>query len=68
MVDENQQSLSYVNAVLFNLPDSTYLLGTTSGQDGRFELPAENGRTYILQLTFVGFATESIGFVQPVMQ
>ena len=35
LIDENSQPLPYANVVLLSLPDSTFVTGTISGEDGR---------------------------------
>ena len=34
LIDENSQPLPYANVVLLSLPDSTFVTGTISGEDG----------------------------------
>ena len=40
LIDENSQPLPYANVVLLSLPDSTFVTGTISGEDGSFTLEA----------------------------
>ena len=40
LIDENSQPLSYANVVLLSLPDSAFVSGTISGEDGSFTLEA----------------------------
>lgn len=40
LIDENNQPLFYANVVLLSLPDSTFVTGTVSGEDGSFKLEA----------------------------
>lgn len=44
VVDSNGKPLPYVNIVLLNTQDSTFIKGTTSGQNGDFTL--YNGESY----------------------
>lgn len=55
IVDEKQQPLPYVSVLLQRVPDSTYVAGVASKQDGSFELPAKNGDNYILLVSFMGY-------------
>lgn len=56
ILDENNAPLSYANAVVLQLPDSTFVTGTTSGPDGRFRLQS-TAPNQILSLSFVGYLT-----------
>lgn len=38
LIDENSQPLPYANVVLLSLPDSAFVSGTISGNDGSFVL------------------------------
>ena len=40
VIDENSQPLPYANVVLLSLPDSAFVSGTISGEDGSFTLEA----------------------------
>ena len=40
LMDENSQPLPYANVVLLSLPDSVFVSGTISGEDGSFKLEA----------------------------
>lgn len=40
LVDENNQPLPYANVVLLSLPDSTFISGTISNENGSFTLQA----------------------------
>ena len=43
LVEENGQPLSYANVVLLSLPDSAFVCGTISEEDGAFILEATSG-------------------------
>lgn len=61
VVDSNGKPLPYVNIVLLNTQDSTFIKGTTSGQNGDFTL--YNGESYgILKLSSVGYQTLFIAY------
>ena len=38
LIDENKQPLPYANIVLLTLPDSTFVTGTVTAEDGTFSL------------------------------
>lgn len=40
LMDENSQPLPCANVVLLSLPDSVFVSGTISGEDGSFKLEA----------------------------
>ena len=49
IVNENNQSVPYVNIVLLSLPDSTFISGTISNEKGYFTLPmVEKGALILL--------------------
>lgn len=50
-----QNHLSYVNVVLKNVKDSTFITGTVTGEDGRFLLTASGGGNYLLEISFIGY-------------
>lgn len=55
VVDEHNQPLSFANVVLLSLPDSAYVTGTVSREDGTFSL--ENKGANLLCVSFVGYTT-----------
>lgn len=56
LIDENSQPLSYANVVLLSLPDSAFVSGTISGEDGAFKLEATS-RNQILKISTIGYKT-----------
>lgn len=56
IVDEQGRPFPYVNVVLLSLPDSAYVAGAVSGDDGTFSLPA-SPRARLLRASFIGYAT-----------
>ena len=38
LIDDNKQPLPYANVVLLSLPDSTFVTGTVTAEDGTFSL------------------------------
>ena len=70
LIDENSQPLPYANVVLLSLPDSTFVSGTISGEDGSFTLEATS-ENQIIQISSLGYKTvyksispANIGIVQ----
>lgn len=55
VVDEHNQPLPFANVVLLSLPDSAYVTGTISHEDGSFSL--ENKGANLLCVSFVGYTT-----------
>ncbi len=60
VVDEQQRPLPYVSCVLLTT-DSVFAAGTVSRTDGRFELPAEDAESYLVQCSCLGYETCTVG-------
>ena len=56
LIDENSQPLSYANVVLLSLPDSAFVSGTISGEDGAFTLEATS-ENQIVKISSIGYKT-----------
>lgn len=56
LVDENQQALPYANVVLLSLPDSAFIAGTVSGDDGTFALETTSGNQ-LVKISSIGYKT-----------
>ena len=56
VTDEQQQPLSYANVVFLSLPDSAFVAGAVSGEDGSFSLSAENKKG-VLKVSCIGYTT-----------
>lgn len=56
VTDEQQKPLSYANVVFLSLPDSTFIAGAVSGEDGSFSLSTENGKG-VLKVSCIGYTT-----------
>ena len=70
LIDENSQPLPYANVVLLSLPDSAFVNGTISGEDGTFKLEATS-ENQIVKISSIGYKTvckpvspANIGIVQ----
>ena len=57
VIDTESNPIVGVNCVLYNLPDSTLITGTTTDLDGSFELNVKENKEYLLQISFVGYET-----------
>ncbi len=56
LIDENSQPLPYANVVLLSLPDSAFVSGTISGEDGSFTLEATS-ENQIVEISSIGYKT-----------
>lgn len=56
LVDENRQALPYANVVLLSLPDSAFVAGTVSGEDGTFALETTSGNQ-LVKISSIGYKT-----------
>lgn len=56
LIDENSQPLPYANVVLLSLPDSAFVSGTISGDDGSFTLEATS-ENQIVKISSIGYRT-----------
>ncbi len=57
LVDETNQPLPYANVVLLSLPDSAYVTGVVSREDGSFNLVNPGEAECLLRISSVGYAT-----------
>ena len=57
VVDTEVNPIVGVNCVLYSLPDSTQVAGTTTDLDGFFEMKVKENKEYLLQISFVGYKT-----------
>ena len=56
LIDENSQPLPYANVTLLSLPDSAFVNGTISSEDGTFKLEATS-ENQILKISSIGYKT-----------
>ena len=56
VMDNEGQPLSFVNVVALSLPDSTFVAGVTTGEDGAFTLDTK-GTGKLLRFSLVGYKT-----------
>lgn len=57
LTDENNHPLPYANVVLFSLPDSVYVTGTVSRENGTFQLQNPTGTEHLLRISSVGYTS-----------
>lgn len=57
VTDEGGRPVPYANVVLLSLPDSAYISGCISGDDGAFALDLKGQRTGVLKSSCIGYAT-----------
>ncbi len=58
VLDPTNAPISYANVILYNLPDTTYVTGAITNNEGRFELQASPSDSSILEISFVGYETQ----------
>ena len=56
LIDENSLPLPFANVVLLSLPDSAFVNGTVSGEDGAFTLEATS-ENQIVKISSIGYKT-----------
>jgi hypothetical protein len=49
------EPLGYANILLLSLPDSVFVTGTTSGEDGFFRFDNVSNGKYLLKVSFIGY-------------
>ena len=56
LIDENKQPLPYANVVLLALPDSTFVTGTVTAEDGTFSLNTTTPNQ-LVRISSIGYNT-----------
>ena len=56
LIDENKQPLPYANVVLLSLPDSTFVTGTVTAEDGTFSLNTTTPNQ-LVRISSIGYNT-----------
>ena len=56
----SKSSVPYVNAVLKSLPDSTFVAGTITNEQGFFSIAGIPPGNYVLELTNVGYGQKTM--------
>ena len=57
LVDEQNLPMPYANVVLLSLPDSAYVTGVVSREDGSFQLKNPTGEERLLRISSVGYVS-----------
>ena len=57
VTDEQNQPIEFANIVLLSPPDSSFVQGTISHENGSFQLSVPHQDTYILKVSSVGYQT-----------
>jgi hypothetical protein len=52
--------LAYTNIVLLSLPDTSFVAGTVSGEDGIFRFDNVNSGNYVLKISYIGFENQLV--------
>lgn len=61
LTDHEDHPLSYVNILLLSLQDSTLIKGATSADDGSFLMEGIPSGNYLLQSSYIGYQTHTLG-------
>ena len=57
VVDEMHRGVAYANVVMLSLPDSAFVTGTVSGEDGTFTIATSPSGEGLLKFSCLGYAT-----------
>ncbi|RZN83878.1 MAG: TonB-dependent receptor [Winogradskyella sp.] len=57
VVDEKQRPISFANITLFSSDSETFIKGTSTDDNGVFELLSISQGNYVLKVSFIGFKT-----------
>lgn len=57
--EDQAEPLNGANIQLLSMPDSSYVAGTASANDGRFQISNLDPGSYIIKTSFLGFSTQS---------
>lgn len=60
VVDETKQPIPYANVILYSLPDTTYVTGATTTEEGTFTLASQLPTQATLKVSFVGYESQYI--------
>jgi len=60
VVDDSKNPIEFVNVLLLNSPDSSYVAGDVSKETGEFVFSSLNRGDYILKLSIIGYENISI--------
>ena len=57
VVDQKGETLAFANVVLLSLPDSSFLSGTTTDEQGTFSLRRDSSQGHLLAIHLLGFSS-----------
>lgn len=57
VTDSDSRAVCAASVILRSLPDSTYVAGMASDEEGRFRFAADGGGEYLLTVNYLGFKT-----------
>lgn len=55
VTDENQLPVSFANVVLLSLPDSSFIQGTITNDEGAFSIPIRDESLKVLRISYIGY-------------
>lgn len=55
LLDEKQEPVSFANVVLLSLPDSTFIQGTVTDEQGAFSMQINDNASKLLRVTYIGY-------------
>lgn len=55
LLDEKQEPVSFANVVLLSLPDSTFIQGTVTDEQGVFSIQINDNASKLLRVTYIGY-------------
>lgn len=61
VTNEKNEPLPYSNVLLLTPGDSTFVNGCVTREDGSFLMIAEEGKPYLIRVSYIGYKTESMG-------
>ena len=60
VTDTDNQPIEFSNVALYSLPDSTFVTGTVSDQQGEFSLTLNDNINAFLKISFIGYETQTV--------
>lgn len=57
MASKSNEPVSYANVLLKAEKDSSFVMGTLTGEDGRFSLTKVSSGSYLIEISIVGYST-----------
>lgn len=60
LASKRNEPVSYANVLLKAEKDSSFVMGTLTGEDGRFSLTKVSSGSYIIEISIVGYSTTTV--------